>query len=200
MFARHTHHRMRASSVVQGFKSLAAAIHPQLPLSPKESSRLLTALTSSFRKHLDEVHPPKAIEEGGKHGKPIPQPGVGSAKISKHAMHSSAALADKHLASVLTNPLLAKGPGSVKSPDQEYASAKVELQKNPAKDPISLLEEYQERGVATVPIARLCLKACERSLEGLSAEARKKELEEVQPGRRVRCPKCRFTLFLQPAN
>ena len=170
---------MKGSAVLQGLKAWASKLHPQLPLSQKESHRLLTALTGSFRQHLDEVHPPKATEHGTQtlgHG--------GVSKTSTHAMHSSAILADKHLASVLMNPLLAKNTG-VKKADQDFANAQLELQKNPAKDPISLLEEYHDRGAATVPIARLCLEVFQNSLNGLSDELTIKAIKVTEPGKRV---------------
>lgn len=180
MFARHTHTRMKGSSVVQGLKEWASRLHPQLPLSSKESNRLLTALTSSFRQHLDEVHPPTAAEDS-KH-----KPGKGGvSKTNAHAMHSSAKFADKHLASVLMNPLLTKGSGGVKKADQDFANAQVELQKDPAKDPIILLEEYHRKGAATVPIARLCLEVSAKSLEGLSEDAQQKAIIECDAGRRT---------------
>ncbi|KAK4547604.1 hypothetical protein LTR36_000561 [Oleoguttula mirabilis] len=171
---------MKGSAVVQGLKAWASKLHPQLPLSSKESQRLLTALTSSFRQHLDEVHPRPATEDGRQ------KPGSGGAsKTSTHAMHSSAALADKHLASVLMNPLLTKASGGVKKADQDFANAQVELQKNPAKDPISLLEEYHEKGAATVPIARLCLEIFTKSLDGLPEGMQQKETTECGAGRRT---------------
>lgn len=38
-------------------KSLISKIHPQLPLNARESDQLLNILKTSFRKHLDVVHP-----------------------------------------------------------------------------------------------------------------------------------------------
>jgi len=178
MFARYTHARMKGSAIVQGLKDWASKLHPQLPLSQRESHRLLTALTGSFRAHLDEVHPHKAAEDA-KHK--VEDAGV--AKTSRHAMHSSAVLADKHLSSVLTN--LTNPGAKVKKADQNFANAQMELQKNPAKDPISLLEEYHEKDAATVPIARLCLQVFKKSLEGLSQAAQQKEITEVEAGKRV---------------
>ena len=171
---------MKGSAVAQGLKAWASKLPPQLPLSQRDSYRLLTALTGSFRQHLDEVHPPKASDHVGQ------KPGnVGGSRPSTHALHSSAAnLADKHLASVLMNPLLSKSIG-VKQADQDFAKAQVELQKSHANDPISLLEVYHDRGAATVPIARLCLEVFLKSVSGLSDEARLKIIKDIEPGRRV---------------
>ena len=181
MYARHTPTRMKGSGVFQGLKSLASKLHPQLPLSPKESQRLLTALTSSFREQLDETHPREFRDQNGK-GK---LENGDFLKTSGRGLHSSSfASADKHLASVLTNPLLTKRDG-VKQPVLDYTSAKLELQKKPGKDPISLLEEYHEKGVATNEIAALCLETIWDSLKDLTAEQRREILQKTEPGKRT---------------
>jgi hypothetical protein len=172
---------MRGSGVVQSLKSLASKLHPQLPLSPKESQRLLTALTSSFRQKLDEAHPRQAHDE---HAEPKVATGS-SLKTGNHALHtSSVAFADRHLASVLTNPLLAKSDGA-KKPTLDLDSAKRELEQNPERDPISLLEDYHQRGAATIPIAYLCLKTFRASLLSLSADDRRTKVEKHRAGRRT---------------
>lgn len=182
MFARHTTTRMKGSGVVQGLKSLASKLHPQLPLSSKESQRLLTALTSSFRQRLDEAHPPQ--QAGGESVRPLP---VATSNVSSGVqnLHStSAAFADKHLASVLTNPLLAT-KGAAKKPALDYATAKIELQKNPAQDPISLLERYNDKGAATIPIATLCLETFIVSLNNLPEGQVQSEIESTGAGKRT---------------
>ncbi|KAK4956568.1 hypothetical protein LTR10_006095 [Elasticomyces elasticus] len=170
---------MKGSAVFLGLKDWASkALHPQLPLNARESQKLLTTLTGSFRKHLDEVHPPIA-------GKPQPHLGtVKNSNASPRTLHSSAALADKHLSSILTSPLLSKRSGCTSTADQEFANCKVELQKD-TKDPISLLEEYDARGAATLPIALLCMTTFEKYLAGLSLDQKKKAVSETEPGRRT---------------
>ena len=61
----------------------------------------------------------------------------------------------------------------------------MELQKNPAKDPITLLEEYQEKGAATMPIAVLCLEHFTESLTNVPKERRRAAVSETEAGRRV---------------
>lgn len=166
---------------MQGLKSLASKLHPQLPLSPKESHRLLTALTSSFRKQLDEAHPWQARDDDSRPAtasEPAATPG-------HHALHtSSVAFADRHLASVLTNPLLAKANGGNQA-TLNYDSARQELEQHPDKDPISLLEKYQQKGAATVPIADLCLRTFLASLEELPEDIRRKRVVEYRAGVRT---------------
>lgn len=184
MFARHTHVRMRGSTVLQGFKDWASKFHPQLPLTQRESNRLLTALTTSFRSHLDKAHPRAAEELSNSKDS-----GNGQVpRTSSHAMHSSAAFADKHLSSVLTDlagPPRRKPTANVSKADQDFANAQVELQKNPTKDPVQLLEDYEKHGNASVAIARLCLEQCEKSLEGLAEDKRTDQIRRTQTGRRV---------------
>ena len=162
----------------QGLKSWAAKFHPQLPLSQRESQRLLTALTSSFRRQLEDTSAPSGSDESR------PKlPRTDAPKTGSQGLHSSAALfADKHLASVLTNPLLARDPGPRK-PD--YATVKVTLQKNPGKHPIELLEEYQASGHADITIAVACLEHFLKSLENLSKEERASAVRSASAGKRV---------------
>lgn len=163
---------MRPSSIAQGLKSWASKLHPQLPLTNQESSRLLNALTSAFRQKLDEAHPSTTNEDRKQvvTSKESPK--------SASAFHSSAAHADKHLESVLTNPLLG---GRI----LDYGTAKIEITKNPHRDPVELLEEYHTKGAASVAIAELCLSHFKQSVERLPQDKRHPAILETQAGRRV---------------
>ncbi|PPJ60611.1 hypothetical protein CBER1_03650 [Cercospora berteroae] len=167
---------MKRTGVVLGLKNIINKIHPSgnAPLTTSESKRLLTALTSSFRKHLDAVHPSDVAEDS----KTRPELNAGFPNVSHKSMHSSAALAQKHMASVLTNPLLVKG-------GKDFGTAKVELQKNPYRDPIALLEEYDQEGAATVRIAELCLDHVRKDYDTARDAQKPRLLDELQPGRRV---------------
>ncbi|WPH02127.1 Hypothetical protein R9X50_00498200 [Acrodontium crateriforme] len=174
---------MKGSAVVLGLKSFADKLHAQLPLSQRESSRLLAALTGSFRRHLDEVHPVKAHEDDK-----LKKTAASGLVANKHALLSSATLADRHLSDVLTNPLFNRQPGPRKSTkaERDLAQAKEDLENDPGKDPIALLEEYHQDERATVAIATLCLQAFDTSLKGLqTAKLRHKAFETVQPARRT---------------
>ncbi|SMR45846.1 unnamed protein product [Zymoseptoria tritici ST99CH_1A5] len=171
---------MRSSGVVQGLKSLASKLHPQLPLTARESNILLNTLTSSFRKHLDEIHPTGAEEETKSATKGVKEGARAPVRI--HRVRSAAASADDHLVKLLTNPLLARrGRENV----LDYDTAKVELAKSSSKDPIGLLERYQEKGAASVRIAELCLEAVQQVLHGLSADEKQRYIESTEPGRRA---------------
>ena len=82
------------------------------------------------------------------------------------------------MASVLTNPLLVRGA-------KGYGSAKVELQRNPYRDPIELLEEYEREGAASVRVAELCMENVKKEYDSVPDARKPKLLEELQPGRRV---------------
>lgn len=131
---------MKASSVQQAFKSLTSRIHPQLPLSERESQRLLNALTSSFRTHLEYQH------------NDAPASASSTSASTQHPL-SSATATDLHLASILTNPLLSK-------PVQQQLKAK-------SKHPIALFEDQVAAGRANLSSARLCLEAFRTSLSSL---------------------------------
>lgn len=167
---------MKKTGAVQGLRSLADKIHPNgyAPLTTSESKGLLTALTSSFRKHLDAAHP-TTIDDGRKNSSKAT--GL-SPDVNINSIHSSAIFAQKHMASVLTNPLLVRGAKS-------YGSAKVELQKDSYRDPIQLLEDYDREGAASVRIAQLCMETLKKKYDSVPDARKPKLLEEIQPGRRV---------------
>lgn len=166
--------------MLQGFKDWASRFHPQLPLTQRESNRLLTALTTSFRSHLDEVHPRTAEEDGRQRQ----NENVSAPKPGRTEVHSSAAFADRHLASVLTD-LTGPKRKVVMPADQDLVNARGELKKDSAQDPISLLEHYEIRGAATIPIARLCLEHFQSSLAGKPEEARDQAIGKGQAGKRT---------------
>lgn len=172
---------MKGSGVFHGIASWISKLHPQLPLSPKESQRLLTALTTSFRRQLDQSHPHPS---NGKESKPTPKP-VGPSKASvPNVQTSSFHSADKHLASVLANPLLAKSSSAPK-PKHDFNSAREALSRDPFQDTVTLLERYQESGAANVKIAMLCLQTYKSQLDDLSTSERQSMLKIRRAGERT---------------
>jgi hypothetical protein len=166
--------------VAQSWKALAAKINNQAPLGPRESNRLLTALTSSFRKHLDEAHPVQSHDERRhSHAK-------GESESShRHEVQSSRALADFHMASVLTNPLLVKSARTegVPKPEFDASTAAVEL-KNGA-NPFDLLESYHAKSYGTIEVALACMKHFRRSIKDLTYEEQVANVTKEEAGRRV---------------
>ena len=171
---------MKASAVTQSFKALASKINNQAPLGPKESNRLLTALTSSFRKHLDEVHPSKPHDDGKR-----PAVGIASQDTDRHDMHSSAVLADKHMASLLTNPLLVKHakPNQEVRPEVNAQKAAIEMENG--ANPFDLLESYHAKGRATIEVAVCVMRHFRLSIKNLSYEDQIQKVQAEQAGSRV---------------
>ncbi|KAH0371916.1 hypothetical protein KCU65_g1455, partial [Aureobasidium melanogenum] len=151
---------MKASSVQQAFKSLTSRIHPQLPLSERESQRLLNALTSSFRSHLDHHH----------HNHDAAASATSASPSTQHQISSTSAT-DRHLASILTNPLLTK-------PVHQQLKAK-------SKHPVALFEDQVAAGRANLPSARLCLEAFRTSLSSLPPAQVKHHIARYAAGSRA---------------
>lgn len=164
----------------QSFKALAHKINNQAPLGPGESNRLLTALTSSFRKHLDEAHPSQSYDEGKR--SPVKDGSEGS---NRHKIYSSIALADHHMSSVLTNPLLVKSAKAkaVPKPELDASTAAVELKNG--TNPFDLLESYHAKGYATIEVALSCLKQFRRSIKDLTYEDQVAKVQGEEAGKRV---------------
>lgn len=87
----------------RALSTLAKKLHPQLPLTPRESQQLLNLLTTSFRTHLDREHPVHAT-----HNPRAPFTRANYALPSQNI--SSAASASRHMDTVLNHPLLALKP------------------------------------------------------------------------------------------
>jgi hypothetical protein len=171
---------MKASAVTQSFKALASKINNQAPLGQKESNRLLTALTSSFRKHLDEVHPSKPYDDGKRS-----TVGVASQNTDRHDMHSSAVLADKHMASLLTNPLLVKNAKPVQEVKPEVNAQKAAIELENGANPFDLLEDYHAKGRATIEVAVCVMRHFRLSIKGLSYEDQIQKVQSEEAGSRV---------------
>lgn len=164
----------------QSFKVLASKINNQAPLGQRESNRLLNALTSSFRKHLDEVHPSRSHDEAKQ-----PAAKDGSETSHRHGIHSSIALADQHMASVLTNPLLIKTArlNAHAKPELNASTAAAELKNG--INPFDLLEEYHAKGCATVEVALSCMKSFRRSIKDMTYEEQVAKVQAEEAGKRV---------------
>jgi hypothetical protein len=141
------------------FSFLASRIHPQLPLSQRESQQLLNLLTTSFRAHLDREHPIAAPEASVKQrtaSKQTANPGHRNAPPS-HA-ESSHSIATKHIDSILTNPLFAVVPQPRRGSDAAKTDAKDVL-----RDPLSWFLGQIAIGAADVKTATACLEMLERN-------------------------------------
>lgn len=145
----YTNNNTRAMQSAAGkrvLSTLAAKLHPQLPLTPRESQQLLTLLTTSFRTHLDKAHPiahnrqaSKSKPAGSSNGQRSPSP---TRAPSSHAS------ATKHIDSILTNPLFA-----VKPRRRTSDTAAVDV----LRDPVGWFIDQIATGSATLPKVAMCL-------------------------------------------
>ncbi|KAI9831868.1 MAG: hypothetical protein M1826_002900 [Phylliscum demangeonii] len=154
------------------WRSVAASIHPQLPLSRRESEQLLLSLTSIFRRHL-EGGPVKATPSTA-HGRrrasfgraPGKEPGseqtsaVTSTEDSRPAHDLSFVSFDRHLKAVLKSPLFSM------KPDPDYVartavSRSTSGTEEPASqvvgDPVVWFRHRVAMGTATLRTAERCL-------------------------------------------
>ena len=172
---------MKTSLAVGAFKSIVSRIHPQLPLSPKESQRLLNALTSSFNNQLDRHFPPAAaVTSSTASSAVVVDPPHLHHRETRAVCSSSTATADAHLASILTNPLFGR-PAPALTP----SSAAISQLKTKSKHPIQIFEDSVARGQATIEIGTLCLNAFRTSLNGLSEPDRESHILDISAGTRV---------------
>ena len=108
---------MRLTPVL-GVRSLVAKLHPPLLKTPRESQQLLSVLNSSFKRQLDQVHPPV---------NPVKAPAFETSYASDIAFaNPSANAANDHLLSILHHPLL-ETKDAVRTHPQSAAARAVRL-------------------------------------------------------------------------
>ncbi|RAR07942.1 hypothetical protein DDE82_002604 [Stemphylium lycopersici] len=146
---------MQSAASKRVLSTLASKIHPQLPLSPRESQQLLSLLTTSFRAHLDREHPfntPESSQKGPSRPLLI---GNGQRSPSPHRAHTSSyASATQHIDSILNNPLFA-----VKPRRRGSESAAVDV----LRDPIAWFINEIASGSANLHKAAMCLDLLEKT-------------------------------------
>ncbi|OCK86263.1 hypothetical protein K432DRAFT_285034 [Lepidopterella palustris CBS 459.81] len=147
------------SPVSRAFSVLSSKIHPQLPLTPRESQQLLALLTTSFRQHLDREHPGYVPDDAGcEVHRQHYQVKDTIAKRSVSEPTSSHITASKHLESILTNPLFAIQPRRRRSGISNSSDMHKLL-----KDPLQWFLEQVADGSADITKALLCMEALERT-------------------------------------
>ncbi|KAK1985026.1 hypothetical protein LZ30DRAFT_584921 [Colletotrichum cereale] len=130
---------MFTTKPLSSIKNAIPSIHQPLPLSPRESKKLLNVLKTSFRQNLDKEHgyaPENADSPASK-------------AASKHSSTSHDAHhrpTDRHLRAILSNPLFKSGiqPNSV-----AFAAP---------RDPMDVFDEAVSRGMMTRKAATGCLR------------------------------------------
>ncbi|KAF2280077.1 uncharacterized protein EI97DRAFT_110136 [Westerdykella ornata] len=142
---------MQSAASRRALSYLASKLHPQLPLSPRESAQLLAILTTSFRAHLDRAHPLVPPEGTPEDNEARRQHHAGSRNsISSHG-DSSHLAAREHIQSILTNPLFAVNPQR-RSSERTKTDAQSVL-----RDPLGWFLDQVALGLADLPKAAMCL-------------------------------------------
>ena len=138
---------MKASSIL-GWRYLVSKIHPQLPLSPRDSEKLLSLLKVSFRQQFDREHP--------------------------EALSGSRHATDNHLRSIFKSPLFEAEPKTRRSPslEQRHGSQLGRIQ-DLLERPMEYFKEQVTAGTANLENAKVCLTAQHKRLSRSSGVASK---------------------------
>ena len=132
---------MLGSKALFSIKDVLPRLHHPLPLSHREAQRLLNALKSSFRDHLDREH-------GWLHDNAPPASAAGPAPTRHPQNDAHLRPTDRHLRAILSNPLFS------------YDSAPAQnAQAGRKRDPLSVFDEAVAKGLMTRRRATGCLNA-----------------------------------------
>lgn len=149
------HAKMQSTAASRRLLStISSKLHPQLPLSSRESQQLLNLLTTSFRAHLDREHPLPAAE--ATQNRLTRRSSTSNAqRIASPAMApSSYTSATRHIDSILTNPLFA-----VKPQRRSSETAAVDV----LRDPMVWFVNEIATGAANLSKASMCLEVLEKT-------------------------------------
>jgi hypothetical protein len=124
-------------------------IHPPLPLNPRESKQLLNLLTASFRQQLDAEHGEFRTSHGIKPSTGHKSPETSKQRRRSHS-ESDSRPTDKHMRSILTNPLFNL------TPDEKNPKAD--------RDPMEVFDLAVAKGMMNLHYARACLNAKKRDI------------------------------------
>lgn len=131
---------MFKTKTLSSFKSIFPPIHQPLPLDKRESKKLLDALTTSFRIHLDREH------------EPLSKPTTLQSTPAVKYLPSTERPTDRHLRSILSNPLfgridLAASPATEPSLAESISLSRL------ASTHKDVFERAVAKGLMTIPRA-----------------------------------------------
>ena len=140
-------------------RSWIAKLHPPMPTTPQENKQLLSLLSSSFQRRLDDAHPPVQSKEN------MPQATV---CVSGPAVDNSSARATMdHLQSLLHHPLLAQNAAHHPKAQTEAAQA------------ATMMDQAILRGQANLDLVDRCMQVYLRTLQSGDVK------DEFRLGRRI---------------
>ncbi|KAL2867084.1 uncharacterized protein BJX67DRAFT_113532 [Aspergillus lucknowensis] len=128
-----------------------AKLHPPLPRTPRQSEQLLNALTSSFRRELDREYPtntPSSLQASR-----VTKASDGERHTEEQTL-SSAHATDKHLRSILENPLFRVASPRPSASSRSFLNIETSRW---AKEPMVVFDELVASGSATASAVGYCL-------------------------------------------
>jgi hypothetical protein len=149
-------------------------IHQPLPLNPRDSKQLLNLLTTSFRHHLDREHGPSQPGAEAKATSNGQTSDTSSTLMKRRRLSNSKPDSrlptDRHLNSILTNPLFS------------YGSAKATAETPDLRDPMDIFDEACARGFMKLEYAASCLRAKRRLITQSSVLSVRESMKESGAG------------------
>ncbi|KIN01842.1 hypothetical protein OIDMADRAFT_103113 [Oidiodendron maius Zn] len=148
-------------------------LHPPLPLNPRESKQLLNLLSTSFRRTLDSEHGffrPEPQEETA--AESIARPNGGAKKRRASLSDLDQRPTDRHLRTILTNPLF-RGPST--SRDRPLST----------RDPMEVFDEAVAKGIMNTHHAQACLMAKKMKILQSSVPNVRESMKDSGAGRKV---------------
>lgn len=170
-------------SNIQLFRFVQRAIHPPLPPTAREYQKVLTSLTSSFRQHLDNEHPPVQSRE-----KPTSNSTDNHRNNRSYAPPRATDRTDKHLSSIFDHPLFNRAPSQpsllqTKNRNDRDGLASDKPAHRP--DPLDVLTNAMASGTADPQVLHRCLKAHRSTMRNLSDVEVREKMKNSKFGSRV---------------
>ncbi|PTU21381.1 hypothetical protein P175DRAFT_0492057 [Aspergillus ochraceoroseus IBT 24754] len=155
-------------------------LHVPLPRTPRQSQQLLNALTSSFRRQLDREYPttPPSSDQSSTPGNSTD----GDRSTDHH--HSSAYATDRHLRTILENPLFSISPPKSSTSHGAPPAGNIDKQRL-AKEPMVVFDELVASGSVTSYALHNCLKSQLLLASPHSPEGLVKALRDSRAGSKV---------------
>ncbi|KAK2767790.1 Saccharopine dehydrogenase [Arachnomyces sp. PD_36] len=172
---------MKSTSILS-LKSWTSKIHPPLPRTPRETEQLHAALTSSFRRQLDQQFPPvQSTPSTGSQSRIGPNDGQ-----PHSAPRSSAQSTDSHMRNILNHPLFSQAPPrNPSSLSRESTNTQLDSDGRLAKEPMASFDNMVALGTADYVTVRRCLKAQFALSSASSKESIREQMKRSGAGSRV---------------
>lgn len=173
---------MRKTAVLE-LKKAWSKIHPPLPRTPRESQALLNALTSSFRRQLDQEYPvaepsSSSSSSRGDRARNQSRNNHGEKRREEPAKADSAAhMTNEHFMNILDNPLFRVVPSRQQPQQQQWQTGGPG--ERVRREPMAVFDELVASGLVSQETIGPCLK----SQNALSMTAKEGRVESMRSSR-----------------